>query len=326
MHEHMYTYTYIIVLPDACALRMMFAHHSHHTLACMLEFGFVHVNALMQKCRTRPRCSIHSRAQFVSAPLHRRHLDKKHVMGATQEHEIYTHKGCAMKLVISGPTGAILAQTVLAQCLEHCSTELTNLLCGMLDKALALNVSKINKAQASAMGPAGATAIPEPANTDAPTTPDSTKGPLLDPQLPARELPCPGQTPHGISADVLRRAYEAGTHARRKLADPSLAVPKTPEPEKKLRNSWIVVLRGQESEGHSFGVYHAKWTRDKCDHCRLLKGLDWTSHIFGPGTHTPFPESIFHGFPSKEEVQAYLAGAGFLDTDIPWLCKGKGGI
>ena len=132
-----------------------------------------------------------------------------------------------MKLVICGPTGAILGQTVLAQCLEHSSTELTNLLCGMLDQALALNASKINKAQASAMGPAGATAIPEPANTDAPTTPDSTKGPLLDPQLPARDLPCPRQMPHGISADVLRRAYEAGTHARRKLEDPSLAVPNT---------------------------------------------------------------------------------------------------
>ena len=115
MHEHMYTYTYIIVLPDACALRMMFAHHSHHALACMLEFGFVHVNALMQNCRTRPRCRIHSKAQFVSAPLHCRHLDKKHVMGTTQEHEICTHEGCAMKLVISEPTGAILAQTVLAQ-------------------------------------------------------------------------------------------------------------------------------------------------------------------------------------------------------------------
>ena len=75
MHEHMYTYSYIIVLPDACALRMMFAHHSHHTLACMLEFGSVHVNALMQNCRTRPRRSIHSKAPFVSAPLHRRHLD-----------------------------------------------------------------------------------------------------------------------------------------------------------------------------------------------------------------------------------------------------------
>ena len=247
-------------------------------------------------------------------------------MGATQEHEICTYKGCAMKLVICGPTGAIPGQTVLAQCLGHCSAELTNLLGCVLDQALALNASKINKAQASAMGPAGATAIPEPANTDAPTTPDSTKGPLVDPQRPARDLPCPGQTPHGISADVLRRAYEAGTHARGKLADPSLAVPKTPEPDKKLRNSWIVVLRGQESEGHSFGVYHAKWAHAKCDHCSPLKGLDWRSHIFGPGTHTPFPESIFHGFPSKEEVRAYLAGAGFLDTDIPWLCKGKGGI
>ena len=51
----------------------------------------MHVNALMQKCRTRPRCSIHSKAQFVPAPLHRRHLDKKHVMEAMQEHEIYTN-------------------------------------------------------------------------------------------------------------------------------------------------------------------------------------------------------------------------------------------
>ena len=100
-------------------------------------------------------------------------------------------------------------------------------------------------------------------------------------------------------------------------------MPKTPELENKLRNSWIVVLRGQESEGHSFGVYHTKWTRDKCAHCRLLKGLDWRSHIFGPGTHAPFPESIFHGFASKEEVQAYLVGAGFWILTLQGCAKAK---
>jgi len=152
---------------------------------------------------------------------------------------------------------------------------------------------------------------------------DSTKGLLMDPQLPARELPCPGQTPHGISADVLRRAYEAGTHARRKLEDPSLAAPKTPELEKKLRNSWIVVLRGQESEGHSLGVYHTKWTRDKCAHCRLLRA--WIGHhTFLAQGHMHLSRNLyFMGSRPKKKFRLTWLAPGFWILTFHGCAKAK---
>ena len=254
------------------------------------------------------------------------------LMGEVQwEQKICTYKGCNIGLMIRGSAYNIPGKVAMERCLEERHCVLAKVLAEVLDQALADKGSQTDQSQVFSTGPAtrpsaAYSRLPEPAYTQSPTETGPHETSFLAPEVPAGELPCPPPKADGASESLLRRAHDAGKHARMKLSEPRLRVPETPQlrGSEHRQNSWIVVLRGKEFEGHSFGVYHSGRTLPECDFCHSQKrALRWQSRVLCSRTRQPFPDSVFHGFASNAEVEAYLAGAGFHNSDIPWLCKSK---
>ena len=155
---------------------------------------------------------------------------------------------------------------------------------------------------------------------------ESTEKPSLSPELPAGQLTCPDVTKDCTSKDCLQRAYQLGTAARQKLAGHLRCVPPSPPPTEKAENSWIVVLKGKQFKGHSYGVYHTRKMLQDCVSCRSeQESLHWESRILRPGATEAYRDSVFHGFASQGEVQAYLAVVGFAKHDVPRLCSSNAG-
>ena len=245
--------------------------------------------------------------------------------------EICTREGCVVRLVIHGREEVFPGGPALECSLEDRKCVLENVLTQLLDQARDHKAAQTGQHQASHTRPdtrpaAASSAIPEPEFTQSPNVEGSTETPLLSPKLPAGRLRCPDVTEDGPAKNRFQRAYKAGTAARQKLAGHRTCVPRSPPPTENVENSWIVVLKGKEFEGHSYGVYHTKNKLHDCACCSSKhKSLRWASRVICPVTTEPYTDSVFHGFASQGEVQAYLAGVGFTKHDVPCLRSSNAG-
>ena len=103
----------------------------------------------------------------------------------------------------------------------------------------------------------------------------------------------------------MARAGEAGHFARQKLDGHIRAVPETPALD--IFSRFYIVLRGKNGE-------RAIYPR-------------WRTTSLGPGASTvvigadgsPAPGTVFHGFPSRGEVRAYLVGADLAAPEPEWV-------
>ena len=148
-----------------------------------------------------------------------RHVpDGRSPMGA----KICTYKGCNIGLMIRGSAYNIPGKVAMERCLEERGCVLAKVLAEVLDQALADKGSQTDQSQVFSTGPAtrpsaAYSRLPEPAYTQSPTETGPHETSFLAPEVPAGELPCPPPKADGASESLLRRAHDAGKHARMKL-------------------------------------------------------------------------------------------------------------
>ena len=136
-----------------------------------------------------------------------------------------------------------------------------------------------------------------------PTAEEQPTAARADSLAESAQASLPGRADTSTQAAALARASQAGADARRKIDGLVQTVPPTGPHPSGARNRYYVVLEPSLVATQQPGVY-VRWNPG----ARGEEGA--RNAVCVPGRSEPSEETVFHGFATMGEVDAYCAGAG----------------
>ena len=135
-----------------------------------------------------------------------------------------------------------------------------------------------------------------------PTAEEQPTAARADSPAESAQASVPGRADTSAQAAALARASQAGADARRKIDGLVQTVPPTGPHPSGARNRYYVVLEPSLVATQQPGVY-VRWKPG----ARGEEGA--RNAVCVPGRSEPSEETVFHGFATMGEVDAYCAGA-----------------